>query len=175
MKKILFLVTIVALVMGTAVGADAKVKKTAKKRATTTQTTQQKKAKLGSNTTIQQGMYTNDGATRYANGDVSDLEMAFLQDFYMTYVYTGNISNEGYFRYIKPKFTDEALEMLKDDQGNYNWNIITCDGTINPGNFFVKRFGQCFEVSAGEKKCYFTVGGEEGAYKITQVGTQPLR
>lgn len=170
MKKFLFIATMVALVMGTAINTDAKVKKTGKKKATTTKST----GKIR-NTTIQQGMYTNDGATRYANGDVSDLEMAFLQDFYMTYVYTGNISNEDYFRYIKPKFTDEALEMIKDAEGNYNWNIITCDGTINPGNFFIKRFGQCFEVSAGEKKCYYKVGGAEGAYKITAVSTEPLR
>ena len=170
MKKFLFIATMVALVMGTAINTDAKVKKTGKKKATTTKST----GKIR-NTTIQQGMYTNDGATRYANGDVSDLEMAFLQDFYMTYVYTGNISNEDYFRYIKPKFTDEALEMIKDAEGNYNWNIITCDGTINPGNFFIKRFGLSFEVSAGEKKCYYKVGGAEGAYKIPAVGTEPLR
>jgi hypothetical protein len=172
MKKLLFVAAIIALVMGTAVDASAKVKKTTKKRAATTRTT------TARNTTIQQGMFTNDGATRYANGDVADLEMAFIQDLYMQYVYTGNISNESYFRYIKPKFTDEALEMLKDENGNYDWTIITGkkDGSsgINPSNFFIKRFGQCFEVSGGEHKCYFKIGGEEGAYKITAVSNTPL-
>lgn len=175
MKKILFFVALVALVMGTAVDASAKVKKT-KKRATTTTTTSTRTNTR--NTTIQQGMFTNDGATRYANGDVADLEMAFLQDLYMEYVYTGNIANESYFRYVKPKFTDGALEMLKDENGNYDWTIITGkkDGSagITPSNFFIKRFGQCFEVSGGEHKCYFKVGGEEGAYKVIAVSSTPL-
>ena len=44
MKKFLFIATIVALIMGTAVDASAKVKKSKRKAAQTTQTTKQMKS-----------------------------------------------------------------------------------------------------------------------------------
>ena len=75
MKKILFIVTMVALVMGTAVDASAKVKKTKKKVAKTTQVAKPSQVTAhGNKMNIDQGMYTAEGATRLSNGDVANLE-----------------------------------------------------------------------------------------------------
>lgn len=173
MKKYLFIAVIAALVMGTAVDASAKVKK-GKRKAQTTKTTTQKNIK------IDQGMYTSEDATRLANGDVADLQMAYVMNLYMEYVYTGNIYNEAYFPYVKIKFTDAALEQLKDAEGNYDWTIITGrkDGSqgVTPANFFIQRYGkQGFMVTdSGNFKCYLKVEGAEGAYKITQVSSEPV-
>jgi len=176
MKKFLFITAIVALIMGTAVDASAKVKK-GKRKAQTTKTAPQSQK----NIKIDQGMYTSEDATRYANGDVADLEMAFVMNLYMEYVYTGNIYNEAYFPYVKIKFTDAALDQIKDAEGNHDWTIITGrkDGKegVTPANFFIKRYGEKgFEVTdSGEFKCYLKVEGAEGAYKITQVSNEPVK
>lgn len=174
MKKFLFFATAIALILGTAANADAKVKKT-KRTQHTTKTVQPKAP-----TTIQQGMYTQEGVERLENGDVSDLEMAFIQDMYSQYVFTGNIAKESYFRYIKPKFTEGALEMMKDKNGNIDWSTIM--GTKNGGAGFSYGDGNVVNLGNGQyvvegdgKKCYFEVVGVEGAYKISKVSATPLK
>lgn len=128
---------------------------------------------------VDQGMYTAEDAYRLDNGDVSDLEMAFLQNFYGQYVFNGNIYNEAHFPYVKTKFTPAALSQLADDEG-YNWSMITgrtddSEG-VTPQNFNIKRCGEkCFEVSDSKGfKCYIKVEGADGAYKITQVSSSPV-
>ena len=175
MKKFLFIAAIAALLMGTAVDASAKVKKGKKHKAQTTKTvttTQQ-------NIKIDQGMYTAEDATRLANGDVSDLEMAYLQKFYNEYVFTGNIYNEAYFPYVKTKFTPAALNQLSDGAGGYNWSAITgrTDDSmgVTSSDFNIKRYGaKGFEVTGAGFKCYIKVEGADGAYKITQISSEPV-
>jgi hypothetical protein len=180
MKKILFIATIVALIMGTSVDASAKVKRSKRQKAQTSQTikTSQtiqnpKKMKSHNNTmVVDQGMWTKEGAHRLANGDVANLEQAFLMDFYMEYVFTGNIYNDTYFRYIKLRFTDNGLESIKNEDGSYNWELITGDGEITAENFTIKELDNGrkeFLVQGGNRKCYFEVTGTEGSYKINKV------
>lgn len=177
MKKFLFVAVMTALLMGTTVDASAKVKKTQKRKAQTAKVV----TSNNQNMKIDKGMYTSEDATRYANGDVADLEMAFVQDLYMQYVYTGNIYNEAYFPYVKIKFNDAALEQLKDAEGNYDWTILTGRKNdkigVTPENFFIKRHGEKgFVVTDGSDfKCYLKVEGPEGAYKITQVSNEPVK
>ena len=166
MKRTLFFAALVAMILGGTGIAGAKVVKKAKKKAKRIE--------------IQQGMYTQEGAVRLENGDVANLEMAFIQNLYYEYVFTGTITNESYFRYLKPKFTDEALEMLRDSEGKYNWDAITGKAGENkgfdPANFDVKDLGdKIFEVSGNGAKCYFEVTGGEGAYKINRVSAEPLK
>ena len=175
MKKFLFIAAAIALVMGTAASTSAKVVKKTKRTKRTTQIVQPKAP-----TTIQQGMYTQEGVERLDNGDVSDLEMAFIQDLYSQYVFTGNIANESYFRYIKPKFTDEALKMMKDSKGNIDWSTIM--GTKKGGVGFSYGDGNVinlgnrrYVVEGDGKKCYFEVTGSEGAYKISKVSDKPFK
>ncbi len=175
MKKILFIVTMVALVIGTAVDASAKVKKTKKKVAKTTQVAKPSQVTAhGNKMNIDQGMYTAEGATRLSNGDVANLEQAYLTNFLMEYVFTGNLVKDSYFRYVKLKFTDEALEMLKNGEDGYDWTIITGKRNgnegINPSNYSMKELtpGQ-FLVEGGGHKCVFVVSGKDGAYKISSV------
>jgi uncharacterized membrane protein YvbJ len=169
MKKFLFIATIVALVMGTAVDASAKVKK-GKRKATTTQTTTKQVKSNKNNMVIDQGMWTAEGAQRLENGDVANLEQAFLIGFYTEYVYTGNIYNDSYFRYLKLKFTNNGLESIKKDDGTYNWELITGNGNINAENFTIKEVEpKLFLVEGGGHKCYIKVAGAEGAYKIDEV------
>ena len=170
MKKILFIAAIVALVMGTAVDASAKVKKgKGKRKAQTTVTTKQMKS--NNNTmVVDQGMWTAEGAQRLDNGDVANLEQAFLIGFYTEYVYTGNIYNDSYFRYLKLKFTPEGLESIKKDDGTYNWELITGNGNINASNFTIKEIQpKRFLVEGDGHKCIITVAGGEGSYKIAKV------
>ena len=177
MKKLLFIAAIVALVMGTAVDADAKVKKSKvkKQKAQTTKTITSNKQ----NMKVDQGMYTAEEASRLENGDVSDLEMAFLQNFYGQYVFNGNIYNGSYFPYVKTKFTAAALEQITDAEG-YDWSIITGrteDSVgVTPQDFNIKRHGRKgFEVSDSKGfKCYIKVEGADGAYKITQISKTPV-
>lgn len=172
MKKLFFIAAIVALLMGTAVDASAKVKKgKGKKKAQTTKTT----TTTQKNIKIDQGMYTSDDATRLDNGDVADLEMAFLLGVYYEYVFNGNIYNEAYLPYVKTKFTDAALEQLKDNEGKYNWSIITGRvgdslGVTNQ-NLKITRTGdkEFLVTDGGDFKCTIKVDGPEGAYKISNV------
>ena len=70
MKKFLFIATIVALIMGTAVDASAKRKRVrSKQKAQTTKTV----TSNNQNMKVDQGMYTAEDANRLDNGDVSDL------------------------------------------------------------------------------------------------------
>lgn len=173
MKKFLFIVTIVALVMGTAVDASAKKKIVrGKKKAQTTKTIKSN----NQNMKVDQGMYTADDATRLDNGDVADLEIAYLIGFYSEYVFNGNIYNEAYFPYVKTKFNNAALEQLKDADGNYDWTIITgrkTDGTmgVTQQNIKITRNGnnEFLVTDGGDFKCTLKVEGPEGAYKITNV------
>lgn len=184
MKKFLFVAVMAALLMGTAVDATAKVKKTQKRKAQTTKVATSNQKAITSNQQtmkIDKGMYTHEGATRYANGDVADLEMAFVQDLYMQYVYTGNIYNEAYFPYVKIKFNDAALEQIKDAEGNYDWTILTGRKDdkigVTPDNFFIRRHGEkgFMVTDGGDFKCYLKVEGPEGAYKITQVSAEEVK
>ena len=155
--------------MGTAVDASAKVKK-GKRKATTTQTTTKQVKSNKNNMVIDQGMWTAEGAQRLENGDVANLEQAFLIGFYTEYVYTGNIYNDSYFRYLKLKFTNNGLESIKKDDGTYNWELITGNGNINAENFTIKEVEpKLFLVEGGGHKCYIKVAGAEGAYKIDEV------
>ena len=169
MKKVLFIATIVALIMGTAVDANAKVKKTKRKAA---QTTKQMKSN-NKTMVVDQGMWTAEGARRLDNGDVANLEQAFLIGFYTEYVYTGNIYNDSYFRYLKLKFTDAGLESIKREDGTYNWEIITGNGNINASNFTIKELEpKRFLVEGDGHKCILTVTGGEGMYKIAKVESE---
>jgi len=152
--------------MGTTVNTSAKVKKT-KKVAKTTKTTTLPK-------------YTQAGVSRLENGDVADRRKAFIMNLYFEYVFPGTISNESYFRYVSLKFTDEALDMLKDAEGKYNWDIITCkkDGSTGfaPGDFAINPLGDNqYVVEGKDKKCYFEVSGTDGAYKISKVSATPFK
>ncbi len=177
MKKLLFIAAIVALVMGTAVDASAKVKKGKGKKAKA-QTT---KTITSNNQTmkVDQGMYTAEDANRLDNGDVSDLEMAYLQNFYAQYVFNGNIYNDAYLPYVKVKFTKPALAQLANADGTYNWALLTGRTEESVGvtasDFSINRCGdKCFEVSgAGGFKCYVKVEGADGAYKIAKVSSTP--
>ncbi len=177
MKKILFVAAIVALLMGTAVDGSAKVKKRQVKKAKA-QTTKTVKSN-GQDMKVDQGMYTAGEANRLENGDVSDLEMAFLQNFYHQYVFNGNIYNGAHFPYVKTKFAPAALEQITDAEG-YDWSKITgrtddSEG-VTPQDFNIKRYGKNgFEVSDSKGfKCYIKVEGADGAYKITQVSSTPV-
>lgn len=174
MKKILFIAAIVALVMGTAVDASAKVKKGKGKRkvAQTTQTAKQAKSN-NNNMVIDQGMWTVEGAQRLDNGDVANLEQAFLIGFYTEYVYTGNLYNNTYLRYVKLKFTKDALESLNNGDGTYNWDLISGNGNITADNFTIKELQpKRFLVEGGGHKCIITVTGGEGSYKIAKVESE---
>ncbi len=172
MKKFLFIAAIVALLMGTAVDASAKVKKgkVKKQKAQTTKTVTSNNQKMK----VDQGMYTAEEASRLENGDVADLEKAFIADFYGQYVFNGNIYNEAYFPYVKTKFTSAALSQITDAEG-YDWSIITGRNEnsmgITPDYFIINRLeGNWFEVCGADGfKCYLKVEGSDGAYKITQV------
>lgn len=172
MKKFLFIVTIVALVMGTAVDAGAKKKKgQGKKKAQTTQTIKSN----NKNMKVDQGMYTAEDANRLANGDVADLEKAYISDFYGQYVFNGNIYNDAYLPYVKIKFSKPALSQLAKADGSYDWSVITgrTDESIGitPDYFIINRLdGNWFEVCGADGfKTYLKVEGSDGAYKITQV------
>ena len=168
MKKFLFVATIVALIFSTAVDADAKKKVKKKAKAVTTKTVNS--ANLPK--------YTQEGVARLSNGDVSDREMAFLQNLYFQYVMPGTISNESYFRYVKLMFTDSALSMLRDADGNYDWSAI--EGKAGGGNGFTPSFkvtnlgNRQYVVEENGPKCYFEVTGTDGAYKISKVSPLPL-
>ena len=172
MKKLLFIAAIVALVMGTAVDADAKVKKGKgkKAKAQTTKTVSNNK-----NMKVDQGMYTAEEANRLANGDVADLEIAFISDFYGQYVFNGNIYNDAYLPYVKIKFSKPALGTLAKADGSYDWSVITgrTDESmgITPDHFIINRLdGNWFSVSGADGfNCYLKVEGSDGAYKITEV------
>ncbi len=167
MKKILFIATIVALIMGTAIDASAKVKKGHRKaQATTTKPVKSNK----NNMVVDQGMWTVEGAHRLANGDVANLEEAFIRGFFDEYVFTGNLYNDTYMRYVKIRFTNEALEELKNDDGTYNWDLVTGNGNITPENFTIKEVKpRYFLVEGGGHSCHIAVTGTEGAYKIAKV------
>ena len=166
MKKFLFIAAIVALIMGTSVDANAKIKKGQRKA---TQTTKQMKSN-NNEMVVDQGMWTDKNAQRLDNGDVANLEQAFLMGFYSQYVYTGNIYNDTYFRYIKLKFTNNGLESIKKADGTYNWELITGNGNINASNFTIKEVSpKRFLVEGDGHKCYITVAGADGAYKIDKV------
>ena len=172
MKKFLFIAAILALIMGTAVDASAKVKKGKGKKvkAQTTQTINQQE-----NIKVDQGMYTAEDARRLANGDVADLEKAFIADFYGQYVFNGNIYNNAYLPYVKTRFSMNALNQFSDGNGGYDWSIITgrTDDSmgITPDYFIINRLeGNWFEVcGANGFNTYLKVEGSDGAYKITQV------
>ena len=156
----------VALVLGTAVTADAKVKKRGTRK-------QQPR------TTVQQGKYTQEGVSRLSNGDVSDIQMAFIQDLYMQYVYTGNLENEDYFRYVKLKFTDEALQSLTDEDGVVDWSCITGKtGGASGFDMTAIKFNDLgdhvIQVTDGVRACYFKVVGTDGAFKIGRVSATPF-
>ena len=171
MKKFLFIAAIAALLMGTAVDASAKVKKTKKHKAQTTKSITSNNQKMK----IDQGMYTAEEATRLENGDVADLEMAFLIGFYNEYVFNGNIYNKAYFPYVKTKFNENALNQLKDAEGNYDWKILSGRSDDSLGvtseNLNITKTGdKVFLVTDGANfKCQLKVEGPEGAYKITQI------
>lgn len=172
MKKFLFIATIVALIMGTAVDASAKKKKShGKKKPQTTKTV----TSNDQNMKIDQGMYTADDATRLANGDVADLEKAFIADFYGQYVFNGNIYNEAYLPYVKIKFSKATLNQLANAEGGYDWSVITgrTDDSmgITPDYFIINRLeGNWFEVCGADGfNTYLKVEGSDGAYKITEV------
>lgn len=178
MKKFLFIAAIVALIMGTAVDASAKVKKGKGKGKYKPQTT--KTVKSNNNEMhVDQGMYTADGAERLNNGDVADLEKAFLINFYSQYVFNGNIYNESYFPYVKTKFTSDALKLLANDEGGYNWSIITGRTNDSLGvtqdHIIIDRVDGNWFVVGGEDSfnIYLKVEGADGAYKITNVSTFP--
>ncbi len=173
MKKFLFIAAIVALVMGTAVDASAKVKKGKgkKQKAQTTKTV----TSNNQNMKVDQGMYTAEDANRLDNGDVSDLEKAYITNFYGQYVFNGNIYNDSYLPYVKIKFSKPALSQLAKADGSYDWSVITgrTDDSmgITPDKFIVNRLdGNWFEVCGADGfVCYLKVEGSDGAYKITQV------
>ena len=166
MKKFLFIATLVALLMGTTIDASAKVKKSKRKVAKTTMQTKSN----GNNMVVDQGMWTEEGAARLANGDVANLEQAFVIGFYGEYVFTGNIYNNTYFRYLKLKFTPEGLESIKKEDGTYNWDLITGNGNINASNFKINAVSpKEFVVEGDGHSCHITVTGTEGAYKICNV------
>lgn len=172
MKKFLFIATIVALIMGTAVDASAKRKRVrSKQKAQTTKTV----TSNNQNMKVDQGMYTAEDANRLDNGDVSDLEKAYITNFYGQYVFNGNIYNDSYLPYVKIKFSKPALSQLAQADGSYDWSIITGRSDdamgITPDNFNVDRLdGNWFCVSgANGFKCYLKVEGSDGAYKITEV------
>lgn len=168
MKKFLFIATIVALILGTAIDADAKRRPRKKRQQNVPVQT----------TGSELPRYTQEGVARLDNGDVADLEMAFIQNLYYQYVIPGTISNENYFRYVSLMFTDGALNMLKDANGNYDWSPI--EGKANGATGFTPAFkvtnlgNRIYVVEEGNNKCYFEVTGGEGAYKIARVSTQPL-
>ena len=173
MKKFLFIAAIVALVMATGVDASAKVKK-GKGKKQTAQTTKTITSH-NQNMKVDQGMYTAEDANRLANGDVSDLEKAYIADFYAQYVFNGNIYNDAYLPYVKIKFSKPTLSQFAKADGSYDWSMITgrTDESlgITPDNFIINRLdGNWFEVcGANGFKCYLKVEGSDGAYKITQV------
>lgn len=165
MKKILFIATIVALIVGTSVDANAKVKK-GKRKAVAAKQTKSNNNKM----VVDQGMWTVEGAHRLDNGDVANLEEAFIRGFFDEYVYTGNLYNDSYLRYIKIRFTSEALESLKNADGTYNWDLITGHGNITPENFSIKEVSpKYFLVEGGGHSCHIGVTGTEGSYKISKV------
>ncbi len=178
MKKFLFIAAIVALIMGTAVDASAKVKKVKGKKAKA-QTTKTVKSN-SQNMKVDQGMYTAEDANRLDNGDVSDLEKAYIANFYGQYVFNGNIYNEAYFPYVKTKFTPAALAQIADAEG-YDWSMITgrTDDSmgITPDYFIINRLeGNWFEVCGADGfKTYLKVEGADGAYKITQISKTPVK
>ena len=173
MKKLLLLATLVALVMGTSVDVSAKVKKSKRKVAQTTkQTTKQVKSN-NNNMVIDQGMWTDERAKRLDNGDVANLEQAFLIGFYENYVYNGEIYNENQMPYLKLKFTKDGLESLKKDDGTYNWDLITGNGMINASNFSIKEVTpKKFLVEGDGHHCYITVMCEEPSYRISKVESE---
>lgn len=176
MKKFLFIATIVALIMGTAVDASAKRKKGhGKKKPQTTKPI----TNNGQNMNIDQGMYTAEGATRLENGDVADLEQAFIVDFYSQYVFTGNIYNEAHLPYVKIKFSKDALNQLSDGKGGYDWSVITgrTDDSmgITPDHFILNHEGKWVDVYGADGfECHLKVEGSDGAYKITQVSSKSV-
>ena len=182
MKKLLFIATIVALIMGTSVNIDAK-RKVRKKQQNVPTKTQQTTTKAQQNVAVEvpgsdQRLYTQPGAQRLENGDVSDLEMARIQLFYGQYVFPGTVANKSYFPYVKTFFTQEALDMLKGADGEINWDPIF--GKTNGGAGFtpayqIQNLGNgIYVVEEGKSKCYFEVKGTDGNYKITKVSTTPL-
>ena len=144
--------------------------KVKKQKAQTTKTITSNNQKMK----VDQGMYTAEEASRLENGDVADLEKAFIADFYGQYVFNGNIYNEAYFPYVKIKFTSAALSQITDAEG-YDWSIITGRNEnsmgITPDYFIINRLeGNWFEVCGADGFiCYLKVEGSDGAYKITQV------
>ncbi len=177
MKKFLFIATVIALIMGTTVNVDAK-RRVRKKAATTTQQQQKKKDVPVYTPGSGNKAYTQEGVERQENGDVADLEMAFIQNLYYQYVIPGTIANPSYFNYVKPLFAESALTMLKDANGNIDWAPII--GTAGGGKGFTPAFKisklspSNYLVEDNGGKCYFEVKGSDGAYKITKVSTQPL-
>ncbi|MBR5085833.1 MAG: hypothetical protein IKX31_02360 [Muribaculaceae bacterium] len=179
MKKFLFIATIVALILGTSVNVDAKRKVRKKQQNVPTKQT----TKAQNNVAVEvpgtgERLYTQPGAERLENGDVSDLEMARIQLFYGQYVFPGTVANKSYFPYVKTFFTQEALDMLKGDDGEINWDPIF--GKANGGEGFtpayqIQNLGNgIYVVEEGNSKCYFEVKGSDGNYKITKVSTKPL-
>ena len=149
--------------MGTAVDASAKVKKTKKKATKTTQVAKQSQVTAhGNKMNIDQGMYTAEGATRLSNGDVANLEQAYLTNFLMEYVFTGNLVKDSYFRY---QYYQAGMPLREQTTGKRNGN----EG-INPSNYSMKELtpGK-FLVEGGGHKCVFTISGKDGAYKISSV------
>ncbi|MBR5639811.1 MAG: hypothetical protein IKW83_08620 [Muribaculaceae bacterium] len=175
MKKFLFIAAIVALIMGTAVDASAKVRK-GKGKKHQAQTSKTIKSN-NQNMKVDQGMYTADDATRLANGDVADLEKAFIADFYGQYVFNGNIYNEAYLPYVKIKFSKAALSKLANADGGYDWSVVTGrnddSAGITPDHFIINRLdGNWFEVCGADGfNTYLKVEGSDGAYKITEVSS----
>lgn len=177
MKKLLLVATLVALVMGTSIDASAKVKKSKRKVAQTTKQTTQttpKQMKSNNNTmVVDQGMWTDERAKRLDNGDVANLEQAFVIGFYENYVYNGEIYNDNQMPYLKLKFTKDGLESLKKDDGTYNWDLITGNGMINSSNFSIKEVApKKFLIEGDGHHCYITVMGEEPSYRISKVESE---
>ena len=181
MKKFLLFAAMVALVMGTSIDVSAKVKKSKRKAAAqTTQTTTQQstqhpmQAKSNNNNmVVDQGMWTDERAKRLDNGDVANLEQAFVIGFYENYVYNGEIYNKNQLPYLKLKFTKDGLESLKKNDGTYNWDLITGNGMINSGNFTIKEVSpKKFLVEGDGHQCYITVMGEEPSYRISKVESE---
>ncbi len=173
MKKFLFIAALVAMIVGTSVDTSAKVKRgKGKRKAQTTKNIYPPKTMKSHHNTmvIEDGMWTVEGAERLANGDVANLEMAYLIGFYKDYVFNGNIYDKAQFRYLKLKFTKHALEMLDNGDGTFKWDIITGNGKINRHNFRIKELRpKEFIVEGGGHKCIFEVVGIEGSYKIARV------